>query len=51
VTGLDIDSGDTISLYSVFVAFIVSTVIGILFGYYPAARAARMNTIEALQYE
>jgi len=43
--------GATLSLSSVFVAFIVSTVIGILFGYYPAARAARMNPIEALRYE
>ncbi len=41
----------TISLSSVLLAFFVSTIIGIIFGYYPAARASRLSPMEALRYE
>jgi ABC-type antimicrobial peptide transport system permease subunit len=41
----------TITLKSILLAFGVSAGIGIVFGYYPARRAARMNPIEALRYE
>ncbi|MFA6215627.1 MAG: ABC transporter permease [Patescibacteria group bacterium] len=41
----------TITSWSVILAFGVSAGIGIIFGYYPARRAARLNPIEALRYD
>jgi putative ABC transport system permease protein len=40
-----------IELSSVMLALFVSVSIGIFFGYYPARRAAQLNTIDALRYE
>ena len=41
----------TVSWSAVALAFGVSAVIGIAFGYYPARKASQMNPIEALRYE
>ena len=41
----------SVSISSIILAFCVSTAIGLVFGYYPARRAGRLNPIDALRYE
>jgi putative ABC transport system permease protein len=51
--GLDYFGATTtkVSLWSIVLAFGVSAFIGTAFGYYPAARASKLNPIESLRYE
>ena len=51
VIGSVMNTNTEVTLPSVALAFGVSVGIGIIFGYYPARRAARLNPIEALRYE
>ena len=45
------DMATKVSLFSIILAFSVSAGIGIVFGYWPARKAAKLNPIEALRYE
>ncbi|MEI8309629.1 MAG: ABC transporter permease [Verrucomicrobiota bacterium] len=40
-----------ISVSSIMVSFLVSSAVGIFFGFYPARKAARLDPIEALRFE
>ena len=40
-----------VSVTSILLAFGVSAAVGIIFGFYPARRAANLSPIEALRYE
>jgi putative ABC transport system permease protein len=51
VISLGYDWAFVVSVSSIVLAVSVSTIIGIIFGYYPAKRASNLNPIDALHYE
>jgi putative ABC transport system permease protein len=49
--GLLTDVKTSLTLYSIFLAFSFSVMVGITFGYLPAKRAAELSPIESIRYE